>query len=91
MSTDSQPFASGITTYPTYFVSPLWLSGSAVESLFSQYKYSAGGKLDSVNYTTSRAAHLIKQCTADHHSGSSYDHLQFAELPLQKTHYNKHT
>ena len=49
--------------------------------------------MDSVNYTTSRAAHLIKQCTADHHSGLSYrdEDLKFAELPLQKTQYNKHT
>ena len=29
------------------FVSPLRVSGSAVEMLFSQYKYAAGGKLDS--------------------------------------------
>ena len=82
-----------LSTYPTYFVSPLRLSGSAVESLFSQYKFSAGGKLDSVNYTTSRAAHLVKQCTTDHHSGSSYrdESLKFTELPLQKKQYHKHT
>ena len=30
---------------------PLRLSGSAVESLFSQYKYATRGKLDVVNYT----------------------------------------
>jgi len=41
-----------LMAYPTYFVSPLRLSGSAVESLLSQYKFAAGGKLDSVNYTT---------------------------------------
>ena len=61
-----------LETYSTYFISPLRLSGSAVESLFSQYKFTAGGKLDSVNYTTSRAAHLIKQCATSHHSGISY-------------------
>ncbi len=34
----------------------LWrVSGSAVETLFSQYKYLSGNKLDAVNYTTSRA------------------------------------
>lgn len=72
--------------YPTYFISPLRLSGSAVESLFSQYKFTAGGKLDSVNYTTSRAAHLIKQCATSHHSGVSYrdENLSFIETPLQK-------
>jgi len=80
-----------LKTYPTYFVSPLRLSGSAVESLFSQYKFSAGGKLDSVNYTTSRAAHLIKQCTAEHHSGTSYrdENLSFIETPIQKKVYNQ--
>lgn len=82
-----------LKTYPTYFVSPLHLSGSAVESLFSQYKFSAGGKLDAVNYATSRAAHLIKQCTAEHHSGRSYrdESLSFIETPLQKKAYNKQT
>ena len=43
-----------------------------MESLFSQYKFTAGGILDSVNYTTTRAAHLIKQCAVSHHSGVSY-------------------
>lgn len=75
-----------LKTYPTYFVSPLHLSRSVVESLFSQYKFSAGGKLDAVNYATSRAPHLIKQCTAEHHSGRSYrdESLSFIETPLQK-------
>ena len=41
------------TKYPGYFVR---LSGSAVESLFSQYKYNAGGKLDAANYSSARAA-----------------------------------
>ena len=82
-----------LKTYPTYFVSPLHLSGSAVESLFSQYKFSARGKLDAVNYAMSRAAHLIKQCTAEHHSRRSYrdESLSFIETPLQKKSYNKLT
>ena len=50
--------------YPGYFISPLRVSGSAVESLFSQLKYNAGGKLDSVNYATARASCLIKQTTS---------------------------
>ena len=37
--------------HPYNFVSPLRVSGSAVETLFSQYKYAAGWKLDS-NYAT---------------------------------------
>jgi len=79
-------------TYPTYFISPLRLSGSAVESLFSQYKNNAGGKLDSVNYCTARAAHLVKQTVSTHHSGKGYrdENLNTTELPLRKKTYNKH-
>jgi len=78
-------------TYPTYFISPLRLSGSAVESLFSQYKHNAGGKLDSANYSTARAAHLVKQCVTDHHSGKEYrdNSLSMIEIPLSKKKYNK--
>jgi len=80
-----------LQTCPTYFISPLRLSGSAVESLFSHYKFTAGGKLDSVNYTTARAAHLIKQSAASHHSGVSYrdENLTFIETPLERKVYNK--
>ena len=67
--------------------------GISVESLFSQYKFNAGGKLDAVNYITSRAAHLILQCTADHHSGTSYRNKTIAvsEIPLKREKYNKYT
>ena len=92
MSMDFKYSANGfLATYPSYFISPLRLSGSAVESLFSQYKFTAGGKLDSVNYTTARAAHLIKQCAASHHSGVSYrdEKLTIIETPLERKAYNK--
>ena len=46
--------------YPGYFLSPLRLSGSAVESLFGQFKYSSGGKLDAANYSTAHAACMVK-------------------------------
>ena len=55
-----------------YYISPLRISGSAVESLFSQYKYSAGGKLDAANFASTRSAHLIKQTVSTHHSGKGY-------------------
>jgi len=76
-----------------YFVSPLRISGSAVESLFSQYKHIAGGKLDAVNYTTARGAYLMKQIVFEDHSGAGY-HVQtisVAELGLRKESYNKQT
>jgi len=44
---------------PGYFASPLRISGSAVESIFSQYRRIAVGTLDSVIYSTSRCAHLV--------------------------------
>ena len=80
-----------LNTYPTYFISPLLLSGSSVESLFSQYKHSAGGKLDSVNYSTARGAHLVKQCVSNHHSGKEYrdSTLSTIAIPLTKKTYNK--
>ena len=64
-----------------------------MESIFSQYKFTGGGKLDSVNFTTARAAHLIKQCASSHHSGTGYrdETLNFIETPLQRRHYNHHT
>ena len=43
-----------------YFVSPLHLSGSAVESIFGEFKYNARGKLDASNYQVARAALLTK-------------------------------
>lgn len=64
----------------------LWISGSAVETFFSQYKHSAGGKLDAANYSSARAANLIKQIVATHHSGKDYKDKELSTpvLPLQK-------
>ena len=80
-----------LQTYPTYFISPLRVSGCAVESLFSQYKYSAGGKLDTVNYVTSRRSHLVKQCTTSHQTGKDYRDqcIGTLELPLVKHKYGR--
>ena len=59
-----------LSRHPKHYISPLLVSGSAVETLFSQYKYAAGGKLDASNYVTARDACLV--CLAvgtGHHSG----------------------
>ena len=74
-------------------MSPLRVSGSAVETLFSQFKYSSGGKLDSANYSTAWAACLIKQTVATHHSGKDYrdKELSTSVIPLQKKVYMKTT
>ena len=70
---------------------PLRLSGSSVENLFSQYKHSSGGKVDYVNFVTSRATHLVKQSVSSHHSGKQYRDqlLDTVEVPLHKKQYNK--
>ena len=82
-----------LETYPSYFISPLRLSGSAVESLFNQYRFSARGKLDSVNFTTAHAAHLVKQCAASHHSDKSYrdESFKLYRNIFTKISYNKQT
>lgn len=78
-----------LAKYPGYHVSPLRISGSAVETLFSQYKYNAGGKLDAANYSTARAASLVQQVVTNHHSGKSYkdQRLSTACIPLKKKKY----
>jgi len=63
--------------YPDYFISPVRLSGSAVETLFSQFKHTSGGKLSSANYSTARAAHLVKH-TVSYHDGSK----GYRDVPL---------
>ena len=78
--------------YPEYLISALRISGSAAESLFSQYKYNAGGELDSCNYVTAICAYPVQQCAASHHSGTgSRDHtLSYIQLPLKKKSYGNH-
>lgn len=77
-----------LNKYPGYFILPIRITGSAVESLFSQFKYR---KLDAANYSFSRAVSLVKQITSVHHSGKEYRDgtLALPSLPLTKKEYNK--
>ena len=79
------------TKYPGYYIVHIRITGSAVESLFSQFKYSAGGKLDASNYTYSQGVSLVKQVTSTHHSDKDYrdSELKIPSLPLTKKDYNK--
>jgi hypothetical protein len=43
-------------SHPDYFVSPIRINGSAVESVFSCLKYISGGHLSSTNYSSSLTA-----------------------------------
>jgi len=81
-----------LNRYPDHFVSPLRVSGSAVESLFSQYKRLAGGKLDAANDTVSRVAQLVEQTVSGHHSGTGYRDLSLdtlSDVQLKKKKYDK--
>lgn len=92
---DVQGFASFchyfLSKYPSYFISPLRLSGSAIETVFGQFKYSAGGKLDAANYRVARAAFLTKQVSECHHSGRGYRDVSLStdNVTLERKKYNK--
>lgn len=75
--------------YPDHFISPVRLSGSAIETLFSQYKYTTGGKLSSANYSTARAAHLVKHCVSYHDGSKGYRDvpLQLSQCVLERKKY----
>ena len=80
----------GFTTYflkeySEHYISPVRLSGSAIETHFSQYKHTSGGKLSATNHSTARTAHLVKHCV-NYHDGSKGYHdvpLQLSECVLQ--------
>ena len=60
-----------LTKYPGYYIAPLKLNGSAVETLFSQFKFNAGGKLTSLNYTTAKRSLMLRRGIHGHHSSSA--------------------
>ena len=73
--------------YASYYIDPLCVSGSAVETLFAQYKYLYGSKLDAVNYTTARSSkYMCKKVEATYRSGKySRDMpLNTSDAPLKK-------
>ena len=47
-----------LSLYPAYFISPIRVNGSAVESIFSCLKYISGGNLSATNYTSSLTSYL---------------------------------
>lgn len=71
-------FCDHFSKYPHHFISPLRISGSAVETLFSQYKHNSGGKLDAVNYPIARGAgsKLLLPITVERIIGMMYFHCQ---------------
>ena len=75
-----------LSRHSTHFISLLQLSGSAVESVFRQFKYSVGGKLDAANYQVAKTAFLMKQAVEGHHCGKHYRDvpLYVHDVPLEK-------
>ena len=70
--------------HPGYYIVPLKFNGSAVETLFSQIKRAAGGKLDSTNYATAREALLVRR-DAHGHRASKAAH-GYRDVPLYIRH-----
>ena len=73
--------------HPDYYILPLKWNGSAVETLFSQFKRAAGGKLDSTNYASARDAYLLRRDAHGHRAGKAahgyrYVPLYTREAPL---------
>ena len=58
---DLRHFVTILKKYTDYYIVPVMLSGSAVETIFSQYKHAVGGKLNTANYLSACDANLIKQ------------------------------
>ena len=49
-----------LTSHPGYFIAPIRVNGSALESVFSCLKYIAGGNLASTNYPSSLASYMTQ-------------------------------
>lgn len=62
-----------LSHHPGYCIVPVRVSGSSVESLFSQMKHAGGGGLSGTNYMSSRASVLTQRSLhTSHSSGKDY-------------------
>ena len=57
------------TAYPGYYIVPVRINGSAIESLFSSLKYDTSGQLSAANYMAALAA--IQTTKAVKHASTS--------------------
>ncbi len=60
-----------VTHNPGYFVVPVRISGSAIESVFSCLKYISGGNLSSANYNSSLSALVTQREISSNSKGES--------------------
>ena len=47
-----------LTSHPGYFIAPIRINGSTIESVFSCLKYISGGNLASTTYSSSLASYI---------------------------------
>jgi hypothetical protein len=72
--------------HPAMYLVPMKLNGSAIETLFSQMKFTAGGKLSSVNYEHAKRTLMLRKNIQGHHKGErGYrdEQLHTMDIPLQ--------
>ena len=58
--------------HPGYTIYPIRFNGSAMETLFSHFKYASGRNLMPTNYASARASVLIKGSVSGKHKGDDY-------------------
>ena len=78
--------------HPDYYITPLKLNGSAVETLFSQFKFNAGGKLTSQNYAFAKRSLMVRRGIHGHHAAAAGYRdipLYTQEVPLQRKRANR--
>lgn len=68
--------------HPGHHVNPKRLNGSAVETIFGQLKYIAGGQLTATTYQTAKASLLTKQCV---HGTRTKDEYRSTPLFIRET------
>ena len=61
-----------------FFIAPKRLNGSAIETLFSQWKYIAGGQLTAANYDVARGSYLTRVAIHGQHHGEE----NYRDVPL---------
>lgn len=61
-----------LATHPGYYILPVRVNGSAVETLFSQLKDGSGGTLTGVSYASVRAKLITKRTVHGAHVGDPY-------------------
>ena len=73
--------------HPGYYLLAMKLNGSAVETLFSQFKYVAGAKLTSINYATAKRSIMLRRDIHGHHKnnrGYRDVPLYTSDIPLRR-------